>query len=791
VLDTALVLAVAVLLGQRTAVHGVLLVAAAVAALALARTHVRPLAGLVAVIVFAASGVRAHRALVDADRARAVARDAIGPPSRCEGRAVVASSPSLRGGTLRATLDLGSVTCDGRALPPLRARVYGISGDVARGDVLTLVTQLAPTQLFFDPDLPDPRPFAARGGATASGAAVMIATETRASSLPAAIDRLRARVRARIAATYGDAVAPLARALVLGEEDLDPEDGEAFRRSGLAHLLAVSGTHLVLVVLGLVAGLRAVLVRIPPLAGRLDAGRISAAIGVAIAFLYADFAGGSGSAMRAAWMVSALLGARALGRRGSAPRALGLSAIAMAALDPLVAFDLSFLLSIAATAGLFTLGPPIAAWLGRVLPSWLAWLASPVSASVAASTACAPLIASMSPSLPVAGLVANVVAVPVGEAAALPLCLSHVLFGAIPLLERGTALSASGALLFVRAIARASSSLAWGAVPVPPPTLLQGAIVVVGVAAVACAGPWRWRSRLALVVAALLLAEGVARRDGAPKGELRVTFLDVGQGDAALVDLPDGALMLVDGGGLVGSPVDVGRSVIAPTLRARRRSRVDVAVLSHPHPDHFLGLASALPTVDVGELWDTGQGELEGAGPVYAGLLASVRARGGVVRRPEDLCGERPLGGATVSVLAPCPGIEPLSGANDNSFVVRIAYGERAVLLVGDAEHAEEARLLAAGARVRADVLKVGHHGSRTSTTRAFLDAVRPALAVVSSGVRNRFGHPHRPTLATLDAAGVAIHRTDRQGAAIWATDGKVAWLSVARRRGLLDPIEP
>jgi competence protein ComEC len=126
-----------------------------------------------------------------------------------------------------------------------------------------------------------------------------------------------------------------------------------------------------------------------------------------------------------------------------------------------------------------------------------------------------------------------------------------------------------------------------------------------------------------------------------------------------------------------------------------------------------------------------------------------------------------------VEVLAPCPSFDPDRGANDNSLVVRVSYGERAVLFVGDTEHEEEATLLAGdGARLHADVLKVGHHGSRTSTTPAFLAAVHPGEAVVSAGCRNRFGHPSPVTLATLAQAGVRVWRTDRDGAVTVTTDG-------------------
>ncbi len=268
-----------------------------------------------------------------------------------------------------------------------------------------------------------------------------------------------------------------------------------------------------------------------------------------------------------------------------------------------------------------------------------------------------------------------------------------------------------------------------------------------------------------------------------PTGELRVTALDVGQGDSLLVDLPDGRLLLIDGGGFVGSPVDPGERVLIPELRARRRRRVDIVVLSHPHPDHFTGLVSALRSVEVGELWDTGQGRREGAGATYATLIQNLRDRNIPIRGPRDLCG-RPLrfGAAKASVLAPCPDFVPGRGANDNSFVIRIELAQRAVLLTGDAERQEEEELLdRRSTSLRADLLKVGHHGSRTSTSPALLARVNPAIAMISCGVRNRFGHPHPETLETLARHGVTPLRTDTSGAISWTTDGHAMFVEVAR----------
>ncbi len=563
----------------------------------------------------------------------------------------------------------------------------------------------------------------------------------------------------------------MARALVLGESDLAPGDDRSFRVSGLSHLLAVSGMHLVLVLAVAVSALDALLARVETLAARLDVGRVAAAIGVPVAWIYAELAGSGGSTLRAAWMATAALVARALGRRTDAPRAFALSLAAMALLDPLVVFDLSFLLSAGATGGLLAFAGPLGDGLASHVPDKVAPVARAVATTLAASIPCTPILARFAPSFPLGGVIANLVAVPVGECAALPLCLVHALLAWWPAAERGCAIAASGALVMVRAVARGFSVAAL-TTNVPQPTSWQLAVLAAMVSAVALGA----RKRLAMVVcggAAILLLELGARRSGAPRGVLRATFLDVGQGDAAIVDLPDGQALMVDGGGLVGSPIDVGVRVVAPELRARRRRSLAAVILSHPHPDHFGGLATGLDDVAIGALWDTGEGEREGVGGGYAALLGGARRRGVPVVGPKELCGEHVIGGARVEVLAPCPTFCADRGPNDNSFVLRITYGARALLLVGDTEREEEDILLGtASERLRADVLKVGHHGSRTSSSPALLAAVAPRHAIVSVGRRNRFGHPHPLTLAALAAVGARVWRTDQDGAVVVTTDG-------------------
>jgi competence protein ComEC len=388
----------------------------------------------------------------------------------------------------------------------------------------------------------------------------------------------------------------------------------------------------------------------------------------------------------------------------------------------------------------------------RVLPLILVTLAAGVGTS--------PILAYHFHRISLAGLAANLVAVPLAGVAVPSLLVSSALLPVSEILAWLVLFPADMAFSLIARAVAFFASIPHASLWVSPPALHEMVLYYLLVFSAVNIG----RARVylyaapasALLLFGLPLAQGFSERPDV----LRVTYLSVGQGDSAFVELPGGKTMLIDGGGTNNPDFDTGERVVAPFLRSKGVERIDYMVLSHAQQDHMGGLLFIARNMDVGEFWWNGEGSL--------GRLGTALEENGVVKKAVDSStGKKVAGNVKIEFLNHS---KTSFDTNDNSLVMKISYGERSFLFSGDIGEKAE-KTIASGA-IEADVLKAPHHGSKYSSSAGFLSAVRPSVVVVSAGRLNSFGFPHAEALERYEAAGAEVMRTDTMGAVIIETDG-------------------
>lgn len=615
----------------------------------------------------------------------------------------------------------------------------------------------------------------------------------------AALEHVRRTAGGLLTGILPEPQAGLGAAMLIGLRDLVARDvSDDFRTAGLSHVVAISGWHIAL--LGAVVG---------ALLRGIERRRRSALVLAAIVS-YSILAGGSPSVIRAAVMASVVLLARESGRRGQASAALGLAVAGMLLVEPQTVADVGFQLSVAATAGLLRWASPLQSRLQPRLPSATpGWLLEALAVSLAAQAATLPLVllhfGRLSLVAPLANLLVAPIVAPVMLATTAALVCGGLVAVGVPAIALAP-VTLIGALSIgtMITIGRVTAGLPFASVELPAPLNLASA----GLAAAGLVWALRRRPsalatppergsnhardpagdpagrpargatrrpgfRAAVAGAACVLALVLALVTSArPDLRLHITILDVGQGDAILLEGPTGGRILVD----TGPDPDRLLALLDERLPAWDR-RLDLIVITHPHEDHVAGLALLLDRYRIGGVAEPG---MIGPGPGDAAFrrrMAELNRQTRVIAAGDRLA----LDGVRIAVQWPPPGSVPLRPAdggtavNNVSLVLDIHFGERRMLLTGDVEQQIDPRLLAAGlaeSDAPLDVLKVAHHGSGTATTDAFVAQMAPRVAVISAGWGNPYGHPSPATVARLEQSGAQLFRTDLDGSVAISTDG-------------------
>lgn len=612
-----------------------------------------------------------------------------------------------------------------------------------------------------------------QGSVHAVGDAVLLADAPPVDGWTGFVCASRNHTRALIQSTLPEDAAALVEAFVLGDAPaMDPQVRAAFDLAGASHLLAVSGLQATLLAALFFALVRALWGRVPALLERADPGPAAAVITLPAVALYAAYAGGAASVVRSAWMAAGVMVALILRRKGALAQSLGAAAVLMMLWEPRVVMDAGFQLSFLSVLALVLLTPALqASWVRPGMVPWKAWVLAGLASSAASWVATLPLVTHLFGRVAPWGLVSNVLLVPLGGAV-LPLVVVLGIVGAA--LSWSLPLQVAGALsVTVMDLCAPFAALPGALLELRPASGWMAVAALLGVLVMGL-GTRRWVVAGGLV-ALLGLGSGVwAGLTLHPM--LRVTLVPVGQGDGLILRFPDGQAAVLDAGGSFISAEDPGARVVVPLLQRMGVTELAAVILSHPHPDHMNGLVSVVKALPVREFWFNGA---TSGHPRFVALMEALKGRGAVLRTFQpgsDGVARLSLGGAEVEVLHPfpprdgpdAPPVFPEFDANDNSLVLRVGFEGRHILLPGDVEKDAEAMLTAADSPVRgmlqADVLKVPHHGSNTSSTDAFLDAVQPRHVLMGVGERNQWGFPHRDVMERFAARGTEAWRTDTDG---------------------------
>ena len=585
--------------------------------------------------------------------------------------------------------------------------------------------------------------------------------------------------------TFFDRNAPpeyggIMKALVLGERgDISKELNEKFIVSGVNHILSISGLHVALVA-AFFFGLTRFLVRLfPPLLLRFNLNKTSALVAIFPVIFYTFIAGMGVAAVRSAIMALSFLLALLLDRQKDLYDALFLAGFLILVAAPAAFFDVSFQLSFLAVFAMVYLvprflemGAPLKRWADE--QSWLKrkiaiYAGASLLTSATAILGTGPLVGLYFNRISVVGFLANLLLVPLMGLGStlLSLLTALIVFLSSPL---ALILTEVNVLLLRLSISLVDFFSRWplASYRITTPSWAE---ILLFYGVILCAANLKRRPRAIYVLAVLIgIFIAVQVYDSRLRGHpdrLEVSFLDVGQGDAAVVHLPGGKVMVIDAGGTPDGSFDPGERIVAPYLWQRKIKRIDFLVSTHYHPDHLQGLFFLLENFEVTRVWVNGDREADFSGAERFLLSAGDRVR---AMNRENRAAE--IGGVRLEFLHPSRAQREFWG-NSASLVLRLTYGAHGFLFCGDIESLAEEEILKGNSDLISTVLKAPHHGSKTSNSARFVKSTRPQFAVFTVRAGGRSHLPNPEVLERYKTIGAKILRTDRDGAIFFETNGK------------------